>query len=87
MTLVDLPNRKVEVAAKLFSTAAKGVSYLTKNTAITTAGDRGAINAWKGDDGMWHAHVCRCHSVTDEWVNATKHGLREWLEKSLNSIR
>jgi len=86
MTLVDLPNRKGEVAAKRFSTASQGVSRLTQNTAITTAGDLGAINAWKGDDGMWHAHVCRFHSVTDYWVNATKHGLREWLAKSLESI-
>ncbi|MFT3989965.1 MAG: hypothetical protein QM680_01010 [Luteolibacter sp.] len=84
MTLTDLPYTDGRhIPASYFSSAAQGMRRLTKTAAITTATDYGAINAWYGDDGLWHGITCRFHQHIDEFESRSKEDIRDWLRRAL----
>ena len=87
MHLVNLPYTTIkEYPAKGFSSAAQGIRRLTRKSAISTAGDNGAINVWYGDDRLWHGVICRFREHIAEAETPVKTTLRDWLHRALITI-
>lgn len=85
--LSNLPyTSKKEIPFSYFSTADQGVRRLSEKKAITAAGDHGAINAWYGNDSLWHGVICRHGCHTAEVEGPTKKSLHGWLRRALIKI-
>jgi hypothetical protein len=84
--LVGLPGvsrEKTEAAFVRSVTAAS--KELRAGNAITSAGDCGAVNVWKDDEGMWrcefHRFMVTIDSKTFKYLAAVCEWLREWMPR------
>lgn len=87
-TLHGLPGRsEKETPFRRLKTPAQAVKSLTKKHAVSTAGDNGALTAWRQDDGTFRAERYFYCKMVDQWTGPSKAGLREWLEDQLSKIQ
>lgn len=86
LTLTDLPDRPGKTKALPFRNVTAGIKALRTHQAATSADDNGAINIWRGRDGLLRgerhrfcvrqSHVC-VQSLTQ---------LKAWLKQELPLI-
>ena len=85
--LVGLPGVKAKaIDSPSVSTRTAAIREIKRGArAITAAGDDGAINVWKDDDGMWRCEFQRYKSTLDSktyrYLAAVDQWLKEWMPK------
>lgn len=86
ITLTDLPSRPGKTRAAMFRTVTAGIVALRTHPAATVADDNGAINIWRGRDGLLRGErqrFCVTHSRT---CVQTLSRLKAWLKQELPLI-
>lgn len=88
MQLTDLPGTDGKPReAHSFKRPAEALSRLHAGMAATTAGDRGAINVWRDDEGKTRVEVMRHYCKIAEMSGVADVQIRAFLRKWLREIK
>lgn len=88
VTLNGLPGvRESQVRAVMVQTVNGFEDGLREFKAVTAAGDLGAINVWKSDDGFYRANASRYMIDLDSQRFGAKKLVMAWVKEWLPKIR
>ncbi len=81
VTLVELDGvARKETRGVVATSVTDAMYWLRRGRAVTSAGDRGTITAWRDDAGVIRCHFCQFRQVVDSietrWLNAAHTWLR-----------
>ena len=83
--LRGLPDTAGTKECEFFNSVSRARAILRKGLAATSAGDDGAINVWKDDNGKWQCEAMRYmvtqDSQTCDRVKDIEPWVRTWLKK------
>lgn len=86
MSMVGLPDMPGTWPTIFFRSVTGGMRGLKKHRVKTASGDRGAINIWYDDNGMWRGERM-VHFLTVSEITAKRSvDLQGWLKSNLPLI-
>jgi hypothetical protein len=88
MQLQGLPGLKAKkIKAEYFKKISEIETNLNKNIAVTTAGDNGAINIWKDDEGKIRCESYSFCKTLDSQIYSNISNVNNWAAKWLKEIK
>ena len=75
-----LPNTKGERECLFFGSFTQAMRIIRSGYIATTAGDNGAMNAWRDDDGVLRAYFCRRMITIEDRTFKTVKEFRGWMK-------
>ncbi len=85
-TLINLAGTAATETNAVFISDANEVDKLTPETALTAAGNNGAINVWIDDEGKFRCESMRFMVSLEEQTYSDRQSVRYWIAKWLVQI-
>lgn len=86
MQLTGLAGTRKVRHCEFIRTATAAIYHLRKRVAVTSAGDRGAINVWDDKEGLYRCESMANRSVLDSQRYTSLTKVRAWVSDWLKRI-
>lgn len=86
-SFANLPGVKGQLRGPIVRTVTGVMQALREHRICAMASDNGAIEVWRDDAGLFHAHLVRHHVTVKETTAKNRTGLYGWLVYAITEMK